>query len=94
MPPPVSHRPSERQFWSHADPKNLRPSLPFLKEHFQFEGRLTEEQVCFIAGAEEKSSALTSGLHFFAIVSELPHFLFFCTLGNIHPERDNTYPRA
>ena len=41
----MSYRPTEPQFWSYADPDKARPSLPFLKEHFQSEGRLTEEQV-------------------------------------------------
>lgn len=43
---PATHPPSDDQFFSPQD--RSKPNLPFLKQHFYREGRLTEEQALYI----------------------------------------------
>jgi serine/threonine-protein phosphatase 2B catalytic subunit len=43
---PALHTPIDDVFWSREDP--TRPNLPFLKQHFYREGRLTEDQALWI----------------------------------------------
>lgn len=52
MQAPALTTPSDESFWSPDDPN--KPNLPFLKQHFYREGRLTEEQALWIikAGTE------------------------------------------
>jgi serine/threonine-protein phosphatase 2B catalytic subunit len=49
---PALTTPSDEDFWSPDDPS--KPNLPYLKQHFYREGRLTEEQALWIikAGTE------------------------------------------
>ncbi|GJJ12971.1 hypothetical protein Clacol_007218 [Clathrus columnatus] len=66
VPHPANFIPAERQFWSSSDPAHPKPSLSFLKTHFQAEGRLSEEQALYILTAathlfEKEPNMLTVG---------------------------------
>jgi len=54
VPPPAREFPTEAQFWSRSDRTKTKPSLSFLRTHFQAEGRLEDWQALYILSTATK----------------------------------------